>query len=97
MAQDGAVSMPSLHDMAHCMIHVNAGGLRGLRFMGLLGAEANTLPEVEAALSRWMAIVERYFTHEQLSALGWDIFAAENALCKIGRLEQLIAAIEPTS
>ncbi|KZV64958.1 hypothetical protein PENSPDRAFT_690283 [Peniophora sp. CONT] len=90
MAQDGAIAMPTLTDMAQCMRDIDSGGIKGLRQLGLLNAQKPSVQDIRTALVQWMSLVENYFTPDQLTASRWDVFAAENSLCKITRLFDLI-------
>lgn len=93
MAEDGAIEMPTLSEMATCMKAIKSGGIKGLRVLGLLGAEDNTAEGIQTGLRTWMDLCERYFTSEQLRAFGWNILMAENSLCKIKRMEDFIVSL----
>lgn len=96
MAQDGAVDSPSIIDMASCMHAINSGGIKGLRLLGLLPAVGKaTIAQIHSGLAHWIALVETYFTPDQLTAWHWDLIAAENSLCKIKRLGDQIGLIVP--
>ena len=47
------------------------------------------------AFEEWCHCVEIFFTEEQLKDMGWDILMADNSLCKISRLTELIDTLNP--
>lgn len=78
------------------VIHkVNAGGVKGLEYMGFLTEKKKkySLGEVQTAFSQYFEWITSITTEEERARWGWSVVTAENHLCKHSRLYELISKL----
>lgn len=93
LAYASVCDMPTIRDMADCMVTMKSGGLAGLKVLGLLNEfpkgmqQAKKVQVVVDALQEVMDFLEMKFTNREREDMGLDVIVLEHSLCKLSRAE----------
>ncbi|KAF6741898.1 hypothetical protein DFP72DRAFT_1082988 [Ephemerocybe angulata] len=97
VAYAGLCCYPSLGEVAQAVYDNDAGALKGLRYLGLVGSAGErrnrqTIPAIEAGLQEVMKFVIEGYSEKEREEMGFDIICVEHLLCKLSRNHRLLTA-----